>query len=146
MSELKLKGQLLKHYIIHTVIDNTVNKIKLLPNYQSLKINSQLIRTIMIEILIQLNNPEFNKNNKNIKIIETIDKSELVKQIYKELFFKDDELTEDITSFLETTIETFIESKNIKLKSNNVILKKVVKPIFNNVVKPAFDFFLKTQK
>ena len=141
--KLKLKGKLLEHYIIHTVINKTVKEIKSIPNYQCLKINSQLIRTIMYEVLTQLNKPEFNENK---KIIENIDKSELVKEIYKELFFQDEELNEDINSFLETTIETIVESKIVKLKSNNVILKKVVKPLFKNVIKPTFDFFLKNQK
>ena len=107
MEEIKFKGKLREHSVIHTIIQKCVCRIKEIPEYQILKYESQLIRDIMNVVNEQLSNER--------KIEKVVDKKEIVKEVYKSVF--KDELNQDLEDYLDKTIDFLLDTKIVKNKN-----------------------------
>ena len=123
MDEIKFKGKLRQHSVIHTLIQKCICRIKEIPEYQTLKLEPQLIRDIMNVINEEMSNER--------KIEKIVDKKELVKEVYKQVY--KDEINEDLENYLDKTIDFLLDSKIVKKKK--LIIIKALKYIVKKVLK-----------
>ena len=81
MDEIKFKGKLQENSVIHnTIIQKCICRIEEIPEYQSLKLEPQLIRDIM--------NVIYEEMSYERKIEKIVDKKELVKEVHKNKYIK----------------------------------------------------------
>lgn len=123
--ELTLTSTAKKHAISELTISNIVEKFKVIPNLQNLKMNSDLLSAIC--------NAVENIETEAHKLDKKIDKKEIVMSILQQLFVLNPQ-------------EVDITSKMIDFLCENKMVKKIEKTTIGKVKKYLPSFFSKKSK
>jgi hypothetical protein len=105
MTKLKLKNSLAKTNYVKTLIQKGICEIKELADYESHKMNPQLINDIMVFIENEISQGKFSK--------EDFDKSGILQEILKGVF----DMTDDDISGVEQHVQFLLDNKLVKANS-----------------------------
>ena len=107
------------------VADAIVKDLQSVPNYQNVKIDTELIKYVcnLVENMVK------NNGKRNVKI----DKKQLVVKVLATVYVN---LPADVLKYIDEQIECLLNNKQIKRQSKSV---KIVKGIFQCLIKKCLD-------
>ena len=116
LPDIKFKNNLSKHNIVYSLIDQISEKIKLIPEYEKIRVEIELVKTVC-------NIVENYVKNKNSKDKNKVDKKQLVMDSLHRVF----NYNENEKQIISAMIDFLISNKFVKKSSYYKLSKKFIK-------------------
>jgi len=109
-STVRLKNTLALHVFVNELIEELIKFVKSIPKYQELKLDGELLKNIMKQIKLKL---QENKTLSDKQKENEVDKTLIVIEVYKTVF---SDISAEILEKIEKDIKFLIQNKVVKKK------------------------------
>jgi len=110
ISTVRLKNTLALHVFVNELIEELIKFVKSIPKYQELKLDGELLKNIMKQIKLKL---QENKTLSDKQKENEVDKTLIVIEVYKTVF---SDISAEILEKIEKDIKFLIQNKVVKKK------------------------------